>query len=40
VLEIRTSTPLTSPGGGDTRLLGFRIFGVEIDVEPEKKAKS
>jgi hypothetical protein len=32
VLEIRTPTPLTAPGGGDMRPLGFRIFGVELDV--------
>lgn len=31
-LEIRTSTPLTAPGGGDDRLLGFRIFGVDFEV--------
>lgn len=32
ILEIRTPTPLTAPGGGDMRPLGFRIFGVELDV--------
>ena len=32
VLEIRTGTPLTSPGGGDNRMLGFRIFGVDFEV--------
>lgn len=32
IMEFRTSTPLTAPGGGDTRLLGFRIFGIEIEV--------
>ncbi|HEX2851849.1 MAG TPA: hypothetical protein VHO24_01330 [Opitutaceae bacterium] len=31
-LEIRTTTPLTAPGGADKRLLGFRIFGVELDL--------
>lgn len=31
-IEIRTDTPLTEPGGVDTRQLGFRIFGVELDV--------
>jgi hypothetical protein len=30
--EVRTSEPLTSPGGGDNRLLGFRIFGVDFEV--------
>jgi hypothetical protein len=30
--EIRTSQPLTSPGGGDSRQLGFRIFGVDFNV--------
>lgn len=32
ILEIRTSTPLTAPGGGDNRMLGFRIFGVDFEV--------
>ncbi|MEO6568614.1 MAG: hypothetical protein ABIO94_07600, partial [Opitutaceae bacterium] len=30
--EIRTSVPLTAPGGGDDRMLGFRIFGVAFEV--------
>jgi hypothetical protein len=32
IMEIRTSIPLTSPGGGDNRELGFRIFGIDFDV--------
>ncbi|MEO7413853.1 MAG: hypothetical protein ABIZ81_10890, partial [Opitutaceae bacterium] len=30
--EIRTSAPLTAPGDGDDRMLGFRIFGVDFQV--------
>lgn len=31
-LEVRTSTPLTAPGRGDSRPLGFRIFAIEFEV--------
>jgi hypothetical protein len=31
-VQFSTSSPLTRPGNGDTRLLGFRIQGIQIEV--------
>lgn len=34
VIELRTPQRLTAPGGGDTRLLGLMIHGIDVDVLP------
>jgi hypothetical protein len=31
-VQFSTSSPLTLPGNGDMRLLGFRIHGIQIEV--------
>ena len=33
-IELRTPQPLTAPAGGDTRLLGPMIHGIEVEVLP------
>lgn len=35
VLELRSSTPPTRPGGSDSRPLGFAMYGIEIEVKSE-----
>jgi hypothetical protein len=35
-LELRSSAPAVSPGGGDTRQLGFAVYGLAIKVLPDK----
>jgi hypothetical protein len=31
-VQFSTSSPLRDAGNGDTRLLGFRIYGIQIEV--------
>jgi hypothetical protein len=33
-LELRSSVPPTSPGGGERRLLGISVFRVVLEVQP------
>jgi hypothetical protein len=35
VLQLRSSQPPVNPGGGDTRLLGFVVYGCEVVVQAE-----
>jgi hypothetical protein len=35
VLELRSSTPPTRPGGSDSRPLGFAMYGIEIEVKAD-----
>lgn len=35
VLELRSSTPPTRPGGSDARPLGFAMYGIEIEVKAD-----
>ena len=34
-LQLRSKVPPSSPGGGDARLLGFAVFGLDLEVRPD-----